>query len=134
MRPLRIATRASELALRRARAIQALLAVRAVESELVTFRTAGDKRFEEFLPPASTKTFFTHELDVALAKGKVDVAVHAYSDVSTDAVAGVAVAAVTRREDARDVLVVNEIIEATSLGELPRGTRIGTSSVRCRGF
>jgi hydroxymethylbilane synthase len=133
-RPLRIVTRASELALRRARAVQAILAAREVESELVTLRTAGDKRFDEFLPPASTKTFFTHELETALSRGKVDVAVHAYSDMSTDPVPGLTVAAVTKRDDPRDVLVINEILEATSLAELPRGTRVGTSNVRCRSF
>lgn len=130
--PLRIATRGSELALRRARMVQAMLAAQQIESELVTFRTAGDKHFDEPLSPANTKTAFTRELDTALAKGKADLAVHALSDVSTDPVSGLVVAAVLARDDPRDVLVLNEVFEATSLGELPRGTRIGTSNVRCR--
>jgi hydroxymethylbilane synthase len=129
---LRIATRASELALRRARAVQAMLAIRGVESELVTFRTSGDKHFEEQLPAASTKTVFTKELETALLKGKAELAVHALSDVSTDPVPGLTIAGIAARDDPRDVLVLNRLLEATSIADLPRGTRIGTSSVRCR--
>jgi hydroxymethylbilane synthase len=129
---LRIATRASELALRRARAVQALLAAQHTESELVTLQTAGDKHFEEWLPPASTKTVFTRELESALTRKKADLAVHALSDMSTDRAQGLTIAAVLPRDDPRDVLVLNQLLEATSLAELPRGTRIGTSFIRCR--
>lgn len=129
---LRVATRGSELALRRARVVQAMLAAHKVDSELVTFRTAGDKNFEDVVPPASTKTVFTRELEAALAKRKADVAVHAYPDLSADPTPGLTVSAVLSRDDPRDVLVVNEVLEASSLADLPRGTRIGTSNVRCR--
>ena len=131
-RVLRIATRASELALRRARAVQAMLAAQHADSELVTFQTAGDKRFEEWLPPASTKTVFTRELESALTRTKVDLAVHALSDTSTDRAQGLTIAAVLARDDPRDVLVLNQLLEAASLAELPRGTRIGTSFISCR--
>ena len=131
-RALRIATRASELALRRARAVQAMLAAREIDSELVTFRTTGDKHFEEMLPPAGTKTVFTKELEAALLKNKAEIAVHGLSDVSTDPAPGLAIAAVPARDDPRDVIVLGHQLEATPLAELPRGTRIGTSSVRCR--
>jgi hydroxymethylbilane synthase len=131
---LRIATRASELALRRARAIQAMLAQRGTASELVTFRTLGDKQFEEMLSPAGFRTTFTRELEAAVLKGKADLAVHALSDMSTDATSGLVVAAVPARDDPRDVLMLNRLLEATPLDELPRGSRIGTSSVRSRAF
>ena len=133
-RVLRIATRASELAIRRARAVQAMLTARGIESELVTVRTSGDKHFDEMLPPAGTKTVFTKELESALLKGKVEIAVHGLSDMSTDPVPGLTIAAVPERDDPRDVLVLNRLLEATPIAELPRGTRIGTSSVRCRSF
>jgi hydroxymethylbilane synthase len=133
-RALRIATRASELALRRARAIQAMLAARGTESALVTFRTLGDKQFEEMLSPAGLRTTFTRELETAVLKGKADIAVHALSDVSTDPAAGLAIACVPARDDPRDVLMLNRLLEATPVDELPRGSRIGTSSVRCRAF
>lgn len=129
---LRIATRASELALRRARSVQAMLSAKGVESELVTLRTAGDKHHDEPVSPASANTAFTRELEAALTKKRADIAVHSYPDVEATPTPGLAIAAVLPRDDPRDVLVLNELMEATSLAELPRGTRIGTSSVRCR--
>lgn len=132
MTRLRIGTRGSELALRRARSVQAMLATLGVDSELETFRTRGDKHHDEPVPVAAANTAFTKELETALRRGKVDVAVHAYPDVETAPIPGVAIAAVLPRDDARDVLVLNSLVEAASLADLPRGTRIGTSSVRCR--
>jgi hydroxymethylbilane synthase len=129
---LRIATRQSELALRRARAVQSLLAARSIESELVTFRTAGDKHFEDSVSLAATRSAFTHEIESALARRKADVAVHSLSDMSPDATPGIVVAAILPRDDPRDALVVNDLIEASFVAELPRGTRVGTSSVRAR--
>jgi hydroxymethylbilane synthase len=129
---LRIATRASELALRRARAVQAMLSALHIESELVSLRTAGDKHHDEPVSPASANTAFTRELESALAKNRADIAVHSYPDVEAAPTPGLTIAAVLPRDDPRDVLVLNELIEATSLAELPRGTRIGSSSVRCR--
>lgn len=131
-RVLRIATRASEVALRRARAVQAMLAARQVESEIVPLRAWGDAHFEEWVSGAGARTSFTKELDTALLKKKVDVAVHAFPDVSTDPAPGLDIAAVLPRDDARDALVLNAVTLAASLEELPRGTRIGTSSVHRR--
>ena len=129
---LRIATRASELALRRARQVQAMLSARGVESELVTFRTEGDKHFEEFVSSGAASRAFTRELAGALVRKRADVAVHAFPDLETSATPGLCITAVLPRDDPRDVLVVNSLIEATSLADLPRGSRVGTSSVRCR--
>jgi hydroxymethylbilane synthase len=129
---LRIATRASELGLRRARTIQAMLAARQQPSELVTFRTSGDMHFENPVSAAAARVAFTKELEQALTKGRADVAVHAYTDLSTAPSPGLTVAAVPPRDDARDALVLNELFEATSLAELPRGTRVGAASVRVR--
>jgi hydroxymethylbilane synthase len=131
---LRIATRASELALRRARAVQAMLMEWGAESELVTFRTAGDRKHEDTITPTSAKTIFTRELEQALVKRQVELAVHALSDMSTDAVPGLVIGAIPVRDDPRDVLVFSRLLEATPLDELPRGSRIGASSVRCRAF
>ena len=131
-RLLRIATRASELALRRARAVQAMLAARSIDSELVSFRTDGDKHVDEPYHAASARTLFTRELETALLKERADIAVHAYPDVPTDSAGDLTIAAILPRDDARDALVLNDLLEGTSLGDLPRGTRVGTSSVRCR--
>ena len=129
---LRIATRASELALRRARSVQAMLAAQRIDSELLTIRTEGDKHFEEPFHSAGARALFTHELETALLRKKADIAVHAYSDVPTDPTPELILAAVLAREDPRDALVLNRLLEGTAMADLPRGTRIGTSSVRCR--
>ena len=70
---LRIGTRTSELALRQARQVQAALLERGVESELVTYKTVGDKRLDEPLSAIGAKGLFTKELEIGSApKGKID--------------------------------------------------------------
>lgn len=130
--PLRIATRASELALRQARLVQAALSARGRDSELVTFRTTGDRKLDEPLSAIGGKGLFTHELEVALRKGKVDCCVHSLKDLPTDSPDGLEIAAVLEREDPRDALVINKVAEANRLEELPAGSRVGTSSLRRR--
>src|SRR5207237_1747130 len=95
-------------------------------------RTAGDKRFEEMLPAGGGKDAFTHELDSAVLRKKAECAVHSFPDVPTGVHSEMAAVAVLPRDDPRDSLVLNSLFEATSLGELPRGTRVGSSSVRVR--
>ena len=129
---VRIGTRGSELALRQARMVQAELEARGVESELVTFRTVGDRKLDEPLSAIGAKGLFTHELEVALRKGKVDCCVHSLKDLPTVSPEGLEIAAVLEREDPRDALVINKVTEANSLAELPAGSRVGTSSLRRR--
>lgn len=130
--PIIIATRGSELALRQARMVQARLAEAGAAAELKTFKTVGDKRLDEPLAEIGAKGLFTKELERALARGKVDCCVHSLKDLPTDTPEGIEVAAVLPREDPRDVLVLNQVVAAESLEELPRGSRIGTSSLRRR--
>jgi hydroxymethylbilane synthase len=129
---IRIGTRSSELALRQARLVQAALEGQGFTCELVTYRTVGDKRLDEPLSSIGAKGLFTKELEQDLLKGKTHVAVHSLKDLPTDSPEGLVVAAVLEREDPRDALVVNGRILAQSLADLPRGSRIGTSSLRRR--
>ena len=129
---VRIGTRASELALRQAHIVQHGLAQRNVDTELRTFRTTGDRKLDEPLSAIGGKGLFTRELETALAKGTVDCCVHSLKDLPTDSTTGLVIVAVTVREDPRDVLVVNDVIDAENLAEIPRGSRIGTSSLRRR--
>ena len=131
-RPVRIATRASELALRQARIVEAALARQEVPAELKTFRTTGDKRLDEPLNAIGGKGLFTKELEAALLKGTVECCVHSLKDLPTESPEGLIIAAVLVREDPRDVLVLNDVIEAEGLHDIPRGSRIGTSSLRRR--
>lgn len=127
-----IATRGSELALRQARMVQSALAAAGATAELKTFKTVGDKRLDEPLSGIGAKGLFTKELERALARGKVDCCVHSLKDLPTDNPDGLEVAAVLPREDPRDVVVLNQIVSAEGLDGLPRGTRVGTSSLRRR--
>ncbi len=130
--PIRIGTRSSELALRQARLVQTALEAQGLACELVTYRTVGDKKLDEPLSAIGAKGLFTKELEQDLLKGKTDLAVHSLKDLPTDSPDGLVVGAVLEREDPRDVLVVNGRILAQSLDDLPRGSRIGTSSLRRR--
>ncbi|HEX6631804.1 MAG TPA: hydroxymethylbilane synthase [Gemmatimonadaceae bacterium] len=129
---MRIATRASELALRQARAVQAALAARGVAGELVTYTTVGDRRLDEPLRAIGAKGLFTQELEEDLLAGRVDCCVHSLKDLPTDSPAGLAVVALLPREDPRDALVVRQGVAARTLAELPPGARVGTSSLRRR--
>ncbi len=130
--PVRIGTRSSELALRQARMVQAALTAQGVESELVTYRTVGDKRLDEPLSAIGAKGLFTKELEHDLVKRKTDLAVHSLKDLPTESPDGLVVAAVLEREDPRDALVLNGRILGESLADLPPGSRVGTSSLRRR--
>jgi hydroxymethylbilane synthase len=130
--PLVIATRSSELALRQARQVQTALAERGVIAELKTYKTTGDKRLDEPLAAIGAKGLFTKELETDLAKGRVHCCVHSLKDLPTEMPRGLEIAALLPREDPRDVLIVNGVVGAESLGELPPGSRVGTSSLRRR--
>jgi hydroxymethylbilane synthase len=129
---VRIGTRASELALRQARMVEEALLARGILSELVTFKTTGDKKLDQPLSEIGAKGLFTHELEVALAKNKIDCAVHSLKDLPTDSPDGLEIVALLEREDPRDVLVVNRATGAEGLDDLPAGSRVGTSSLRRR--
>jgi hydroxymethylbilane synthase len=131
-RLIRIASRSSELALRQAKIVEAGLEARGISSEIVTFKTTGDKRLDEPLSEIGAKGLFTHELEVALAKKKVDCCVHSLKDLPTELPEGLTLGAILEREDPRDVLVVNAATQAEDLAALPAGSRVGTSSLRRR--
>jgi len=129
---IRIGTRASELALRQARLVEAALLERGMAAELVTFKTTGDKKLDQPLSEIGAKGLFTRELEVALSKSKIDCAVHSLKDLPSESPEGLEIVAQLEREDPRDVLVVNRQTGAESLDELPAGSRVGTSSLRRR--
>lgn len=118
--------------MRQARLVQSGLDANGIKSELVTFKTAGDKKLDEPLSAIGAKGLFTHEIEVALIKGKIDCAVHSLKDLPTDLPEELEIVAQLRREDPRDVLVVNRQTGAEGLDDLPAGSRVGTSSLRRR--
>ena len=132
-RTLRIGTRGSALALWQAREVATRIAAQpgAPPVELVQIRTSGDVQREIPLWQARGRAFFTREIDQALLEQTVDIAVHSLKDLPTQLEAGVALAALLPRADARDALVSRS---GAALAALPAGARIGTSSLRRRAF
>jgi hydroxymethylbilane synthase len=112
--------------------VEAALLARGLRSELVTFKTTGDKKLDQPLTEIGAKGLFTRELEVALSKKKIDCAVHSLKDLPTESPDGLEIAARLEREDPRDVLVVNPLTGAENLDDLPAGSRVGTSSLRRR--
>lgn len=130
---IRIASRGSELALWQAHAVRdAILAADpAVAVEIEVIRTTGDRILDVPLAKIGDRGLFTKEIDAALLERRADVAVHSLKDVPTRIPEGLALAAVTEREDPRDVLIGRRGAEVT-LATLPAGARVGTSSLRRR--
>lgn len=98
-----------------------------LEIELATFETEGDRHLEKPLPLVDGKGVFTAELESGLLDGSIDLAVHSLKDLPTELLEGFEIGAYCERQDPRDVLLAKG---GLSLNELPRGARIGTSSVR----
>ena len=125
--PLRLGTRASQLALTQSQHVaDALSAASGVPVELVHVSTYGDRSTEAIAQLGGTGVFVSALRD-ALHAGTVDLAVHSFKDLPTAATPGLTVAAVPPREDPRDALVARD---GLTLGELPPGSRIGTGAPR----
>lgn len=92
--------------------------------------TAGDKNQTQALYLLGGKSLWTKELEVALKERLVDMLVHSLKDVPTALPEGCVIGAILEREDPVDCLVVKKGERWRSLGELPRGSAVGTSSVR----
>jgi hydroxymethylbilane synthase len=127
MARLRIGSRGSQLALWQANHICALLRERGHEVEIVVIKTTGDKITDVALAKVGTKGMFTKEIEEALTAGRVDLAVHSLKDLPTEIPPEFEIAAITKRQDPRDVLVSRK---HANIDELPHGARVGTSSLR----
>ena len=127
MTRLVIATRRSRLALWQAEHVKALLAARGHEVELLPMTTQGDELQQASLTGAGGKGLFIKELELALAEGKADLAVHSMKDMPAGLPPGFALAAITARDDPRDAFVS---MHYSGLADLPAGSVVGTSSLR----
>ena len=95
------------------------------EVELVPVLASGDKILDRPLADIGGKALWTRELDIWLAEGRIDAAVHSMKDVETIRPDYLAIAAILPRADVRDVL-----LGAASVADLPEGARVGTSAPR----
>lgn len=123
-RPIRIGTRKSALAIVQARQAAAAMNL-GTNYELVSIVSSGDK-IAGSLQAHGGKSLFTKELDSALLKGEIDLAVHSMKDVETPLPEGLGIAAIPLRMDVRDVLIINPEISLEAAKKLT----IGTSSLR----
>jgi len=122
---VRIGTRGSALALAQSRQVQARLD--SGEHELLVIETSGDRNPNVSLRRFGGKGIFTKEIEEALLMGRIDLAVHSLKDLPTEAPPGLRIAAMLPRADPRDAVVARDRIP---LDRLPRGAKIGTSSLR----
>lgn len=130
---LRIASRGSELALWQSRTVRDALraADPALQVEIEVIKTTGDNIQDVPLAKIGDKGLFTKELDAALLSGAADLAVHSLKDVPTRLPEGLVLAAVTTREDPRDVVILPPGRKG-GLYYLKSGAKVGTSSLRRR--
>ena len=122
--PMKLASRASQLAMVQAKMVCSALQPAAVEVRPVT--TQGDRILDRPLIEAGGKGLFIKELERSILSGESDAAVHSMKDMETHFAPNTEIGAVLVREDRRDALVG----PYRSLDELPKGARIGTASVR----
>ena len=122
---LRIGTRRSALALAQAEEVRRLLGEHGVTAEIVPMSTSGDEGVRSSDAPGGLKGLFVDTILEALERDEIDVAVHSAKDLPADDEDGLTIAAVPRRADPSDVLVLRE-------PTLPTGAVIGTSSLRRR--
>ncbi len=124
-----IATRESPLALWQAEHVRSrLMALHpGLRVELSGMTTQGDQILDSPLSRIGGKGLFVKELEVAMAEGRADLAVHSIKDVPMDLPEGFELAAIMQREDPCDALVSNHF---SRLEDLPAGSRVGTSSLR----
>lgn len=124
-----LGTRGSKLAVQQSEWVQAQLHALAphVTVTLRRIQTSGDKILDVQLAQIGGKGLFVKEIEEALLSGEIDLAVHSMKDVPTELPEKLAILCVPPREDPRDALISRD---GQSFMHLPRGARIGTSSLR----
>ncbi|ACD94230.1 hydroxymethylbilane synthase [Trichlorobacter lovleyi] len=125
---LRIGTRASQLALWQANWTKSELEARypGIQVELVKIKTMGDKILDVPLAQVGGKGLFVKEIEEAMLRGEIDLAVHSMKDVPTEFPEGLGLVVTTKREDPRDAFISDKV----TFSELRQGARIGTSALR----
>lgn len=128
---IRIGTRGSKLALWQANHTQEKLKAEGIDSELIIIKTQGDRIQHLSFDKMEGKGFFTKEIEDALLRDEIDVAVHSMKDLPTNSPEGLSITALSYREDPADWLVIRkERADAAHGLSLPLNAIVGTSSAR----
>ena len=122
-----IGSRGSQLALWQANFIQDKLRARGFETRIEIIKTTGDKITDVPLAQVGSKGLFTKEIEEALLENRVDLAVHSLKDLPTELAADFEIAAITTRENPRDVFCA---VNFSGIQALPQRANVGTSSLR----
>jgi hydroxymethylbilane synthase len=130
MKSIRIASRASKLALAQTDIVKRALKKLSdgIEISVVTISAKGDRDKSDFLYKSESVGFFTSEVEKAILDGRAELAVHSLKDLPTAPRAGLVIAAIPKRQAVADALVASE--KVSSIEELPAGASVGTSSLR----
>ncbi len=126
---IRVGTRGSALALKQTQGIADSIAARCPDLgiEIVPIKTTGDRMQDIALAKIGGKGVFVKEIEEALMRNEIDLAVHSMKDVPSEIPEALTIGAVPLREDPRDVLISRS---GVALEDLPPGARIGTGSLR----
>jgi len=126
---IRIGTRASALALWQAEWVKSELEKKypGMTVSLTKIKTTGDKILDVPLSKVGGKGLFVKEIEEAMLRSEIDIAVHSMKDVPTFFPDGLHLGCITKREDARDALLSRNKVK---FKDLPKGANIGTSSLR----
>ena len=127
-----IGTRGSDLALWQAKWVQRALTERfsGLRVDVRVIKTKGDKILDSPLSTIGDKGLFTREIENALLKKEVDLAVHSLKDLPTELPGGLTIGAICEREDVRDVFIPHPQNAVRTLLDQPRGSSIATGSLR----
>ena len=128
-RKIRVGSRESALAMAQSKWVIQEIASRYphLEFELIGIKTTGDTILDTRLEKVGGKGLFIKELEQALINHSIDLAVHSMKDIPAEIPEELAISAVSKREDPRDVLIT---LKRTKFEDLSQGAVIGTSSMR----
>ncbi|MDR0705598.1 MAG: hydroxymethylbilane synthase, partial [Planctomycetaceae bacterium] len=124
---IRFGTRGSVLARWQTHWCADLLEEKNIKSEIVVIETSGDRVQDQSIVNIGAQGVFTKEIQLALLRNEIDVAVHSLKDLPTEPVNGLVLSSVPQRGAYRDAFLSRK---ATVIDELPKNSRIGTGSLR----
>lgn len=129
---IRVGSRSSELAMIQTRTIISALSTLypTIKFEVVTMKTIGDKILDKALPKIGQTNLFTKELEVALAAKQIDMITHSLKDLPTTLPPNMMISTLYKRDSPTDAVVLHPKHKGISIDMLPKGSVIGTSSLR----
>jgi hydroxymethylbilane synthase len=128
---IKIGSRKSRLALFQSEVVRSKIESLGFKAIIVTFDTKGDQKLDVALHKIGDKGLFTAELEAALLTGEIDFAVHSLKDLPTQEQNNLKVAALLKREDPSDCLIMNDELDGIKgVEDLPLNAKVGTSSLR----